>query len=96
MLGVCKVYPELGPLEDIEKCYSFSVLDIRKSDIACGNCQNWIAADSVSIDRWVAMLFEDSNCQKQQPTGACDHLPFAECFSCSGYETGICPNTCDQ
>lgn len=105
MLGVCKIYPEMGPLDEIDKCYSFSVFDIRKSDIACGNCQNWIAADSVSIGQLVAMMFEDSigadtvnecpNCYCCNKLPDCPDCPEDNATRHSCLQV-LYPDTCDQ
>ena len=84
-IGICKVYPELGPIEDIDRCYSFQVLDIRSSNICCSNCCSWVAVDSITTNDVVMMLFP------AEGPGACDRLPDAECYGCNGCEREFNP-----
>jgi len=91
-LGVCKVYPELGPTENTDGCYSFQVLDIRTSNISCGNCCNWVAVDSITMNDVVMMLFSAGN----KVWGACDRLPFEDCYGCSGCDTDRYPDMCKE
>ena len=89
-IGICKVYPELGTIEDIDRCYSFQALDIRSSNICCSNCCSWVAVDSITMNDVVMMLFP------AEGLGACNHLPFEDCYGCSGCDTDRYPDMCKE